>query len=531
MNRLVLALLLFSPIIIQAQNFEWVEEHRVNYSLNPEYPSFPISYSIHDEQVISARIDSFSAVFSTTVLGVTAVESRDTLGALNWQILLGRKCEVQRIEVDQTGDIYVAGKFQQNLLIGSADTLPYINLTPQSFNIFIMRLDPQGTLIWKRNLSAAWPGYESVDALAIDPSKNCWYSFSDFFNAKVVKLDATGFDVTVHNIENCKLVGNISFDNLGGFYCSGAASNGNFVMDADTFNAPFSYNMFLARFSPAGAPSWVHFAHDITFQRPMVVADAYGDAVFAGNRYDSLSFNGSFFPAPYAIGDFFAFKCDTSGTIHWTVKQPPLLMGPYGAFKVGSNLFIDTDALGTVFMSGELNGTVDWGNGYVSSTTSFTDIKSAIVSIDSSGSTQWVKMGGGDFGNYMHGLSASNTGSVYFTGSFRDTAYFDWHIFNTDHFYNDMIGKVRILPVGIDEHPSVAEYSVYPNPANDVLYLSGDINDAVIVIYDLSGRKVYESRYHTKSDIDIRKLRAGSYTLSVEKDEKQTFLRFVKTGN
>lgn len=499
--------------VVSSQSFEWIRSVPVGYQLNPTYPEFPVHFDAVNQRVVHARIDTVAMIYGTSVLGTTFVESRDTNGQVLWQFQLGDLASVQRVVTDPSGNIYVAGLFQQTLYIGANDSLTFITGTFVFQNTFIIKLDMQGNLLWKRNVTASWPDYEGIESLAIDPSGNCWFTMTDFMQATIVEMDAGGTDLSNRHIENGKRIGNISFDPWGGMFVSGAAGLGNFIMDADTFVATSDYNMFIARFDPNGNPSWAYFGHDVTFQRPMVVADAFGNAFMAGNRYDTTSFNGTFFFDPYLSSDFFAFMIDTSGAISWGLQQPPLGIGPYGTFEIGSNLMVAADASGKYYLGGTQRGTVDWGGNYISSTPSLMDRKIAVACINPAGLVQWVKWGGSDYNNYLHALTVSNGGACYFTGSFRDTAVFDTITIQTTTEYNFVLGKINpALPSGLEENVD-AELQLYPNPANEFIFLPGELLSSRVQLYDVTGKLVYDNPDITEQQLSTRYFEPGVYSL------------------
>ena len=73
--------------------------------------------------------------------------------------------------------------------------------------------------------------------------------------------------------------------------------------------------------------------------------------------------------------------------------------------------------------------------------------------------------------------------------------------------------------VGIEEHES-ADFKVYPNPTDDVLFieLRGGAGIANIALYDLQGRiveTVPTARLHDTATIDMKSIPAGVYVLRV----------------
>ena len=522
-----ISLLLLSSLAGNSQVFEWIRTAPVGYSLNPSYPECPVHFDRVNQRVVHARIDTVTLIYGSYTLGSTFLESRDTAGQVQWQFQLGNFAIIQRIVTDQAGNIYVGGLFQQTLSIGSNDSLEFI-IAPFVFqNTFIIKLDIQGNLIWKRNVTNTWSQYEGIEAMAVDQNGNCWYAMTDFFIAKIVEMDGSGTDQVIHTIENGKRIGNFSFDPWGGMYVSGAAEHGNFIMDADTFVAASDYNMFIARFDAAGQPGWAYFGHDITFQKPMVIADGFGNAFMAGNRFDTTSFNGVLFTDPYLSNDFFAFKIDTSGTISWDLQQPPLGIGPFGNFETGSNLVVDADAAGNFYLGGIQRNTVDWGGNFISSTPNFNDRLITITCVNPSGIVQWVKMGGGIYTNTMHALSVSDAGACYFTGSFRNAAEFDSIIFANSIDYNFVLGKINpAIPSGIHEYGD-EQLIIYPNPSSVEINLPDEMLNSMLQIFDVAGKLIYQDLKVGVQKINIREFKQGVYTLVVQNEQSIFHSKFV----
>ena len=91
---------------------------------------------------------------------------------------------------------------------------------------------------------------------------------------------------------------------------------------------------------------------------------------------------------------------------------------------------------------------------------------------------------------------------------------------------SNMHGSLMIRPVvgasyyiGLDEQESDASLHLYPNPASDMLHLEGDFEGSQVSLYDLTGRKVYQSEYQTEIPVD--QLNDGMYFLNITTREGQ----------
>lgn len=76
---------------------------------------------------------------------------------------------------------------------------------------------------------------------------------------------------------------------------------------------------------------------------------------------------------------------------------------------------------------------------------------------------------------------------------------------------------VIFLPLNIAEkHPNSNAISLHPNPAKDVIYISGMSTDTKIELFDITGRKVHSS-LHTdcKAEVNINALPYGTYIVKL----------------
>lgn len=84
---------------------------------------------------------------------------------------------------------------------------------------------------------------------------------------------------------------------------------------------------------------------------------------------------------------------------------------------------ITTDASGNVYLTGHFSGTINFGNGVITSAGG-SDI--FIAKYNSSGVIQWIQKAGSNDSNYEYGygIALDASGNVYIAGSFRGTADF-----------------------------------------------------------------------------------------------------------
>ncbi|HEX5001675.1 MAG TPA: T9SS type A sorting domain-containing protein [Bacteroidia bacterium] len=526
-TKLLLVLVLFSvTAAVQAQTYVWEQHAAVNYTLNPTYITFPISLDEGNNRIYDSRLVNNALVFGVDIYGEYEFESRDLNGTVVWSLSIGPKAFANHITTDSTGNTYLSGNFLDTLYIGATDTL-FNTGSGLNNNSYIVKLDGNGTVLWKRNVSQAWPNINDVSVTTIDPFNNCWYGFTDFFEASFVQLDSAGNDSLMHTIENAKTIGRMSFDPWGGLYISGSASSGYFIMDADTFNVTEPYNMFVARYNAAGNPQWATFAHDVTFQFPQVIADGTGGAFVTGSRYDTTSFGSIFFNHPHLSQDYFVTRTDSNGVFQWGLQQPALGIGPYGQFEPGNNLHSAVDGSGNLYFSGVQHGPVDWGGVLTSATPGLSDYRIGVAKIDKFGKAQWVKVDGSTSLNQQSSIVTTANGECFITGLIGDTASFDSLQIVTSNLRNFVVAKIDNIPTGIQDHPGDSDIAFYTT-SGTFLNINDKWTDCQLEIFDSRGALVKKIKSLNDSVVSLSDLRPALYIVRLAKGDKSVTGKFIK---
>lgn len=100
--------------------------------------------------------------------------------------------------------------------------------------------------------------------------------------------------------------------------------------------------------------------------------------------------------------------------------------------------------------------------------------------------------------------------------------------------YNDTVIDTCIFNVTVDNvsgtgHFNQNKFLVYPNPASNVITISGDLDLKSISIFDLSGRTIStEKVIGSRTQIDISGLSAGTYLLNVNSENHNETVRIIK---
>lgn len=539
MKRIIIffASLLLNGSILSAQQLDWIQSTTVNWTFNPEMPAqFIIAKG---GKVFHSHLTNGVVNFGLYVYGDYNIECRDASGSLIWMFHVGSKAYISGLDVDVNGNLLVTGSYMETLQINGTDSL---NNTGTVFdqNHFLLAIDAAGSLLWKRNLSLNYPNVERVGEVHFDSNGNGWYLMSEFQNTFIMKTDAMGQDLLSYTVQGIRVVHSFSFDDRDNMYVTGSTQSGTIIVNGFPANVTEAYMIFVTRIDVSGNCSWVRLAHDGTFQAPQVVATINGEAYIAAGLLDTSSFGSIHFKGPQWLNDIFVVKVDSTGNFHWGIEMPvtPAITGDILRGKAN---FISADSAGNLYLTGDIRGTVDWGNGVVSSAGAIPNRGVTIVSFDNQGIPRWQMTGTGSGFNTTHAVYAAGIDECYFACSATDAMTFDNVTVNTSPGFVFILGKIAPATTGIQNINNETS-SLFPNPARDYIFLKtpvaysqpvsglGDL-DGELVIHDMTGKIVSRFVGLKPGNIqrfDVSHLSEGVYYAIISGNFTTVVLKMVK---
>jgi hypothetical protein len=73
------------------------------------------------------------------------------------------------------------------------------------------------------------------------------------------------------------------------------------------------------------------------------------------------------------------------------------------------------------------------------------------------------------------------------------------------------------------------EFSVFPNPSESMIRIEGNFgDDAMVSIFDLSGKLIYQNNNTENLEIDINSFPIGVYFLQIDNENKTLTKKFIK---
>ena len=283
------------------------------------------------------------------------------------------------VAADPSGNVIVAGAFNSSIDLGGGNLV-----SSGSFDIFVVKYDAAGTHQWSKRFGDA---------------------SSQFVNC--VATDASG-DVIITG----EFAGTVNF---GG--ANLVSSGGN--------------DIYVAKFNAAGTHVWSQRFGDGAEQVPRGVAvNAAGDVLITGEFAGTVNFGGGNLVSAGG-NDIFVAKFDAASGAHvWSQR--------FGSSALEQQArAVAVDATGNVVITGEFEGTVNFGGGNLTSV-SFTDI--FVAKYNASGVHQWSKQfGAGD--QHGHSVATDGAGNLVVTGDFSGTLNFGGGNLTSPSSYNIFVAR------------------------------------------------------------------------------------------
>ena len=166
-----------------------------------------------------------------------------------------------------------------------------------------------------------------------------------------------------------------------------------------------------------------------------VATDPSGNVVMAGSFEGAVDFGGGYL---YSAGnaDIFVAKFNAAGIHQWSQSFGDI--GDQIAYSVA------TDASGNVIITGDFSGTVNFGGGNLTSAGS-TDI--FVAKFNSDGVHQWSKRFGDLAAQHGYSVATDASGSVIITGDFNGTVNFGAFNFTSSGLSDIFVAKYNAAGV------------------------------------------------------------------------------------
>ncbi|MGZ3898871.1 MAG: T9SS type A sorting domain-containing protein [Bacteroidia bacterium] len=271
--------------------------------------------------------------------------------------------------IDNSGNLYVAGKYEENAIF-SGVTLP--NGGNNNHDGFVAKYDPAGNLSWVRTYGGPLGDYNHA-------------MYCDGTGAVLVTGEIEGFNDVI-----------------------------TFPGSTTTLTTYGDNDILLAKYDLSGTLLWAKSEGWFRSEKGLAVtSDNIGNIYLAGYFTDTTKFNGIQING-YGAEDIYIAKYDANGVFQW-VKTA----GSAGRDEAKS---IRCDAAGNAYICGMYHNNANFSGTTLTCTTSYFD--AFVAKYDPNGNLLWVKNGGGAYDDVAWSLTLDNQGKIYVTGEFNAWATF-----------------------------------------------------------------------------------------------------------
>ena len=438
----------------------------------------------------------------------------DSSGSLIWAKSAGgmKNDKGAGITADANGNTFVTGYFSSDTItFGTFTFKKYSTIQWDSADVFIVKYDPSGNVIWAKSAGGDHCDYGT--GIAADVNGNCYvtgyyqsssivfgnYTFfisggSDIF---LIKYDGSGNQLWAKNTkgDQADWSTSVAVDKKGNSYLTGYFFSHvlNFGHDSVLNSCGGHSYMFAVKYDSLGNSIWANCAGG-----PVSTIGNDGGNSIAASPIGSCCVTGSFasesiaFETNYLVNhdftgntDIFIVEYSPSGETIWATGK-----GSPNCDDAGSG--VAADANGNFYITGGFGGLVPFGNDTLNSNSGYL----FAAKYDMTGNALWAKNGGaGTSPAYSVGssISADANGSCYIAGYFQGNfVSFGNHILTNPVSNNDDIclAKLGSNALGISENTIENKINIFPNPFSSqaTFYTDRYFNDVTLTVYNSYGQ-------------------------------------------
>ena len=263
------------------------------------------------------------------------------------------------VAIDAAGNVAVVGSFEGTVDFGGGPLGPTTG--GKDLDAFVAMFDPAGVHLWSKRFGD--PQHQGASGVAFDSGGNVLIAVQ-------------------HN-------GTVDFG--GGPI------------------AALNTDVVIVKLDASGAHVWSQCYGDASGQSPNgITVDSSDNVIVTGNFGGVINFGCGSMSSAGPSADLFVAKLSPAGACLWS-------KGAGDAALLQNGISVATDPAGNVFVAGDLNGTIDFGGGPLTST-GLTDM--VLAKLDPSGAHVWSKRFGTNTGNdSVQSIACDAAGHVTLAGS------------------------------------------------------------------------------------------------------------------
>ncbi|MCI0472721.1 MAG: hypothetical protein L0Y76_03970 [Ignavibacteria bacterium] len=300
MKKIILLFVIPLFSFSNAQTFEWVNIAPLDIQTNPDYLHSPVTTD-NSGNPVCARLVEYIDLYGQTYFGVTRIEKRNDSGSLIWENTVEGKADVSEIIVDGENNTVCIGTYRDTITIDSQQII----YTGIGIGSFILKLDNAGNLLWIKDGTEYFSGYEIMTALEKNGLDNYLIGISNYpINSAILRLDTGGNISSTINQPGVNTVSDIDVDASGNIWVTGFTSTANQSFNGLDTVGSFTYTEYVVKYNSSGTAQWVNFIEDVTVQDFNIETDAAGNGYLSGNIFTETNFGNLVANGPQWVYDF-----------------------------------------------------------------------------------------------------------------------------------------------------------------------------------------------------------------------------------
>ena len=339
----------------------------------------------------------------------------------------------------------VTGTFNGSVTFGMGD--PNETVLTGSFDIFIARYNPDGTLAWVKSASGGGEDYsEGITALSDnstvvtgyfngmitfgpgEPNQTVIMTFgnSDIFIAQYNPNGKLAWARSAGGLSDDRGYGITTLSNNSAVVTGcfkGSATFGSIEPNQTILTSNGDFDIFIARYNPNGTLAWAKRAGGVELDESIGITTLSDDSIVATGYFSGLAPFGEDDPNGTSLisagyYDIFNARYNSDGTFVWAKRAGGLSADKcFGITTLSDNSIVETGWFSglAIFGPGEANETfLASAGGY--------DI--FIARYNPNGTLSWVKRAGGSNIEVGYGITTLSDNSTVVTGYFQDSVFF-----------------------------------------------------------------------------------------------------------
>ncbi len=404
------------------------------------------------------------------------------------------------IACDPFGNVYFTGRFSGTVIFGT-----FTLTSTGGSDSFIAKLDPlSGTVLWAKKTGGT--GNDGGLSITSDALGNIYTSgyFQGIATFGTFTLSPVGTnyniflartDGTSGNVVWAKGYGSAGYSfgtsvscGIGGDVFMTGYFESDVAFETYTLSSVKYQDIFVSKhYGSTGSVAWAYSAGGEGNDNSNGIVTGSDGYVYTTGKFEEECTFGTTTLTSEGSADIFVSKRDAlTGSLAW-VKR-------FGAAGYEQANAIVQDASGNIFITGQFNGFVTFGNKVLASSGN-ADV--FVIQMETAtGSVPWAINMGGSNVDSGYGISTGPANALYCTGFFQSNANFPGYVLTSKGSSDIFIMKLNSTTVGIDENNILySSFQIMPLPFHDEVIVSihkTHLKPYSLFLTDVSGKVIME---------------------------------------